>query len=109
MGNRYVPQSIKSVTDYNFAVHGTSNDACEDTYGGPYVASENETQAVQAFLANSPGIEVFMTFHAYGQYLIQPLGDGAPIPNQNDVVSLQVCFELVTLDSALNTLLIYLV
>ena len=65
-----------------------SDNPCDDTYQGPSAASEPEVQAIQNFLSTKSGIEVFLTFHAFGRYLLIPFGDCSKPTNYAAMVSI---------------------
>lgn len=76
---------------------GSSGNACSETYRGPSVKSEPETQALESYAAaifpdqrgsgdtdRAPGNAegVFITLHSYGQLVLYPWGwTTAPAPN----------------------------
>lgn len=70
-----------------------SSGQCTDTYRGPEVFSEKESQAQRDYFdnwknstegQNSP-IEMYLTFHSYGQYVIFPYGkDYTSVPENYD-------------------------
>jgi len=52
---------------------GASSNPCSETYYGPSVASEPLSQALQGFIeANRGKINMYVTFHSYGQVYIYP-------------------------------------
>jgi len=83
---------------------GSSSNQCNQTYHGPFAASEPETQAVQNFLisnfndnrgpaltdaapSNSPGM--FIDIHSSGQLVLWPWGfSSAPPPNGTALTTL---------------------
>lgn len=65
---------------------GTSPNPCSETYPGPYPFSENETAALANF-TRTIDIKMYISFHAYGQYLMYPYGHTSNSgPNAHDLV-----------------------
>ncbi|XP_058821058.1 zinc carboxypeptidase-like [Topomyia yanbarensis] len=63
----------------NFPGHwmegGASNVSCTNSFAGPTAASEIETQNVMNyFLKYKNNIELYLSFHSYGQYMLFPYG-----------------------------------
>ncbi|XP_058450686.1 zinc carboxypeptidase-like isoform X3 [Malaya genurostris] len=63
----------------NFPGHwmegGASLNPCTDIFAGPEMASEIETQNVMNyFLKNKAKIDLYLSFHSYGQYMLLPYG-----------------------------------
>ncbi|XP_058821066.1 zinc carboxypeptidase-like [Topomyia yanbarensis] len=63
----------------NFPGHwmegGASNIPCSDVFAGPQPASEIETQNVMNyFLKYKANIELYLSFHSYGHYMLFPYG-----------------------------------
>jgi len=65
----------------NFNSHwnggGSSNNPCSDTFMGPTVASERETQAIQNYVANiqpSGPFLAYVSYHSYSQLILRPWG-----------------------------------
>ncbi|KAJ2948537.1 hypothetical protein O0L34_g7790 [Tuta absoluta] len=61
---------------FKWAVSGVSLDPCnKETYAGPAAFSEKETQIVKRVMVeNSDRIKLYVSLHAYGQYLVYPWG-----------------------------------
>jgi carboxypeptidase T len=53
---------------------GSSGSTYSDTYRGPSVFSEPETQALKAFIDARPNITTFNSFHSYGGLIMYPWG-----------------------------------
>jgi murein tripeptide amidase MpaA len=60
----------------NWGGGGSSGDACSDTYRGPSVASEPETQATQNYFNSlkSTPIHSAIDWHSYSQLVLRPFG-----------------------------------
>ncbi|EAT39609.1 AAEL008600-PA [Aedes aegypti] len=79
--NRY-PHSILCYgvdMNRNFPGHwmegGASSNPCSDTFAGPFEGSEIETQNVMNyFLKYKDRIDLYLSFHSYGQYMLFPFG-----------------------------------
>ncbi|EDV94099.1 zinc carboxypeptidase A 1 [Drosophila grimshawi] len=70
----------------NWAFHwnevGASNSACSDTYAGPSAFSEIETRSLSNYIASLKGkIQLYVSFHAYSQYLLYPYGHTKSLPD----------------------------
>ena len=70
----------------NFGFHwnegGSSSNGCSDTFHGGAAFSEVESQHVRdAILAVAGPAEMYLTFHAYGQYWLTPWGYTATYPS----------------------------
>lgn len=61
---------------YKWGVSGVSNNPCDrETYAGPFPFSEPETRAVKnVMLENARRIKLYVSLHAYGQYIVYPWG-----------------------------------
>ncbi|CAK1584597.1 unnamed protein product [Parnassius mnemosyne] len=61
---------------YYWAVSGVSKNPCDmETYAGHKPFSEPETQMVRdVMLANADRLKLYVSLHAYGQYLVYPWG-----------------------------------
>ena len=61
---------------YKWAVSGVSNDPCHaETFAGSKPFSEPETRMVSGvMLDNKKRIKLYVSLHAYGQYLVYPWG-----------------------------------
>lgn len=61
--------------DFFWMSGGASNNPCSDTYGGPNPFSEPETAAIRDFYGTiASRTRMFLSFHAFGQYLLMPFG-----------------------------------
>ncbi|XP_023163922.2 zinc carboxypeptidase A 1-like [Drosophila hydei] len=61
---------------------GASNSACSDTYAGPHAFSEIETQSLSNYIASiKDKIQLYVSFHAYSQYLLYPYGHTKSLPD----------------------------
>ncbi|XP_020800488.1 zinc carboxypeptidase A 1 [Drosophila serrata] len=63
---------------------GASSSACSDTYAGPSAFSEIETQSLSNYIASltSKGkISLYISLHAYSQYLLYPYGHTSELPD----------------------------
>jgi len=61
--------------DFFWMSGGASNNPCSDTYGGPNPFSEPETAAIRDFYGTiAARTRIFLSFHAFGQYLLMPFG-----------------------------------
>ncbi|XP_058450685.1 zinc carboxypeptidase-like isoform X2 [Malaya genurostris] len=63
----------------NFPGHwmegGASNNPCSDVFAGPEAGSEIETKNVMNyFLKYKANIDLYLSFHSYGQYMLLPYG-----------------------------------
>ncbi|XP_055837041.1 zinc carboxypeptidase-like [Episyrphus balteatus] len=57
---------------------GALSDPCAETFGGPKPFSEPEAQALADFVTNiQDKINIYLSFHSYGQYLLCPYGHSA--------------------------------
>lgn len=69
-------------------VDGVSTNPCSEIYLGTEAFSEPEAKNLKNFLATIPNLNVYLTFHSYGQYILYPWGYGRDYaPNHNDLVS----------------------
>jgi len=60
---------------YNWGLKGASTNPCKETYRGRTAFSEPETAAVRDFiLQRSADIQLYLTFHSYGQMFLYPWG-----------------------------------
>jgi len=70
-----------------------SSGQCTETYRGPKVCSEMECQALVDYFDEFQGesgnsIQMYLTFHSYGQYVIFPYGkDFTSVPSNYDELS----------------------
>jgi len=54
---------------------GSSTNPCSDTFHGPNPFSEPETAAIRTFYGSiASQTRIFLSFHAFGQYLLMPFG-----------------------------------
>ncbi|XP_034666269.1 zinc carboxypeptidase A 1 [Drosophila subobscura] len=70
----------------NWAFHwnevGASSNACSDTYAGPAAFSEIETLSLSQYIASLKGkIQLYISLHAYSQYLLYPYGHTGDLPD----------------------------
>jgi len=67
--------------DQDWSAPGASNDKCSDTYHGPTVWSEPETEAIRKYMTES-GIkwDSYITIHSYGQWWLTPWGATTVLP-----------------------------
>ncbi|EDW63370.1 zinc carboxypeptidase A 1 [Drosophila virilis] len=74
---------------------GASNSACSDTYAGPSAFSEIETLSLSNYIASLKGkIQLYVSFHAYSQYLLYPYGHTKSLPD--NVKDFQQVFKAAT-------------
>lgn len=61
---------------FKWAVSGVSNNPCDkETYAGPKPFSEPETAIIRnVMMDNKDRIKLYVSLHAYGQYLVYPWG-----------------------------------
>lgn len=61
--------------DFFWMSGGASNNPCSDTFAGPAPFSEPETAAIRDFYGSiASRARIFLSFHAFGQYLLMPFG-----------------------------------
>ncbi|XP_023163920.2 zinc carboxypeptidase A 1 [Drosophila hydei] len=61
---------------------GASSDPCSDTYAGPSAFSEIETLSLSNYIASiKDEIQLYISFHAYSQYLLYPYGHTGDLPD----------------------------
>ncbi|XP_064553985.1 zinc carboxypeptidase A 1-like [Drosophila montana] len=61
---------------------GASDDPCSDTYAGPSAFSEIETASLSNYIASiKDKIQLYVSFHAYSQYLLYPYGHTGDLPD----------------------------
>lgn len=73
---------------YSITVAGVSSNPCSEIYLGPEPFSEPESQNLRDFLATLNNLDVYLSFHSYGQYFLFPWGYGRDYaPNHDDMVS----------------------
>ncbi|XP_055847946.1 zinc carboxypeptidase A 1-like [Episyrphus balteatus] len=67
--------------DLSWNTVGASSSACSETYAGPSAASEIEIQSLSSYLESLKGkIDLYLSFHAYSQYLLYPFGYTSKLP-----------------------------
>jgi Zinc carboxypeptidase len=61
---------------------GASSDPCSNGYAGPEPYSEPEIRAlVDYYVTIVDKIDLYLSFHSYGQYFLIPYGTGIRAPN----------------------------
>jgi len=71
---------------YEWGVAGVSSNPCSEVYLGTEAFSEPESKNLRDFLASIPNLEVYLTFHSYGQYVLYPWGYAREnAPNYQDL------------------------
>ncbi|XP_060642441.2 carboxypeptidase B2 [Anolis sagrei] len=71
--NRCIGTDLNRNFDAGWCGIGASNDACENTYCGPYPESEPEVKAVANFLRkHKDHIKAYITMHSYSQMVLFP-------------------------------------
>jgi len=75
--------------DFFWMAAGASNNPCSDTYAGPRAFSEPETLALANFYSTiAPRVRIFLSFHAFGQYILFPPGHtSTPTNNHANLMS----------------------
>lgn len=69
-------------------VSGVSSNPCSEVFPGTEAFSEPESAALRDYLASLNDLQIYLTFHSYGQYLLFPWGYGKHLaPNHRDLVS----------------------
>lgn len=53
---------------------GASSNPCSETYKGPQAFSEPETRGLQLLMSGVRDIDLFITFHSFGQTILYPWG-----------------------------------
>ncbi|CAH1779637.1 unnamed protein product [Owenia fusiformis] len=73
--------------DYKWMLTGASSNPCSDTYAGSIAFSEPETTAMKDFmLSKSSSLNMYISIHAYGQYILTPWGYTEDLPSDyNDL------------------------
>ncbi|KAI5631638.1 zinc carboxypeptidase domain-containing protein [Phthorimaea operculella] len=77
--------------DYNWMTAGTSNDPCDDQYGGTKPFSEAETTNLKNYLShfNPAHLKAYIAFHSDAQRLLLPYSDTAKhLDNYDDMVKI---------------------
>jgi len=70
--------------DFFWMSGGASNNPCSDTYAGPNPFSEPETSAIRDFYGTiASRTRIFLSFHAFGQYLLMPFGHSTANSNNH--------------------------
>lgn len=55
--------------------NGASSNPCSETYAGPTPFSEPEADALAKYVTSiKDKINIYLSFHSYGQYLLSPYG-----------------------------------
>ena len=68
---------------------GASARPCSDTYRGPSAFSEGETFAAKEFLEEKKSeIEMYISFHSFGQFILTPWGNDIRNPYPRDYFDL---------------------
>ncbi|CAG7832625.1 unnamed protein product, partial [Allacma fusca] len=69
---------------------GSSTDSCSETYSGPGVFSEPETQAILDFITKiNEELASYITLHSYSQFILIPFGqNNKPIPQFDSYMDL---------------------
>ncbi|XP_030376751.1 zinc carboxypeptidase A 1-like [Scaptodrosophila lebanonensis] len=71
--------------DFHWNEVGASSSACSDTYAGPSAFSEIETLSLSNYIASIKSkIQLYISFHAYSQYLLYPYGHTSDLPVNGD-------------------------
>lgn len=84
--------NLKTVISYNsiqfiYKAIGASNSPCSDSYAGPNAFSEPETKSLSSFIeVFSKRIKFYLSFHAFGQFLVYPYGNGSIRPDNSDIL-----------------------
>ncbi|XP_049829445.1 carboxypeptidase B-like isoform X2 [Schistocerca gregaria] len=68
--------------DFHWMEVGASSFPCSETYAGPEAFSESETRALRDHvLADSSRIQLYLSFHSYGPYILYPWSYTAEMPD----------------------------
>ncbi|ALC39111.1 CG4017 [Drosophila busckii] len=68
--------------DFHWNEVGTDPNPCSDTYAGPSAFSEIETLSLSNYIASiKDKIQLYISFHAYSQYLLYPYGHTGDLPD----------------------------
>jgi len=76
--------------DSNWGGQGASPLPCSETFRGPTVFSAEESAAQRDYLKDyASGLELFLTFHSYSQYILYPYSWNNPAghPNKDELES----------------------
>ncbi|XP_055907038.1 zinc carboxypeptidase A 1-like [Eupeodes corollae] len=64
---------------------GASSSPCSETYAGPSPASEIEIESLSSYIESLAGkIQLYLSFHAYSQYLLYPFGHTSELPENSE-------------------------
>ena len=70
---------------YKWGTGGSSKNPSSDTYMGPTPFSEPETQAVRAWVENTPNATMLLSFHTFSELILYPWGHtNSPVANARD-------------------------
>lgn len=70
---------------FHFGGPGTSTDPCSEIFRGPNAFSEKESQNLRDFLLTLKGrFALYVSFHAYGHYILSPWGFTSDVPDNYD-------------------------
>ncbi|XP_065358302.1 zinc carboxypeptidase-like [Calliphora vicina] len=75
---------------------GASSNPCSETFAGPKAFSEPEADALAKFVTSiKDKINIYLSFHSYGQYLLSPYGHTAEeFPeNYDDILTIGKAFH----------------
>ncbi|XP_047998835.1 zinc carboxypeptidase-like [Leguminivora glycinivorella] len=74
----------------NWLVHGASTNPSSDIYAGTGPFSEIETRSLSRYMrAIGDQMQMFLTFHSYGQMLLLPFGNTSePLANYNEAMNI---------------------
>ncbi|MBZ0265213.1 immune inhibitor A [bacterium] len=110
--NKYVYQNQVRGVDLNrnfdfmwgYDNEGSSPSVYSQTYRGPDAASEPETQVIQSFVNDHPGITSVINYHSYGNYIMWPYDyDPDVLPEDVEVYRLFGAYINETLDWEMGT------
>ncbi|XP_013107110.2 zinc carboxypeptidase [Stomoxys calcitrans] len=85
---------------------GASNNPCSETYAGPEAFSEPEAKALADYVTSiQDKINIYISFHSYGQYLLSPYGHTKEeFPeNYEDLLTIGTAFSGAIKGLAYNT------
>lgn len=63
--------------DFHWNEIGASSDECDITFAGNKAFSEIETRNFRDFFTKIPNIQLYLTFHSYGNFILYPWGYSA--------------------------------
>lgn len=70
-------------------VEGSSTNPSADNYAGTAPFSELETRTLSDYIKSIKNIEMYLSFHSYGQVLMIPFGNSTQhLANYQDAVSI---------------------